>query len=117
MCLVASYQVTQYLPCMKRRALKIKLADPRRLLNDIVCSKESPVRQIHRNIVYCIRSSIGRKRFYKYQINSFLICLIVYKQKVLEERQTSDEDFERMRASCVRSPKMSLACTGVLISP
>jgi len=117
MCLAASFQVTQYLPCMKRRALKIKLADPRRLLDDIVCSKESPVRLIHRYIVYCIRSSIRRKRFYKYQIDSFLICLIVYKKKVLEERQSSDEDVERMRTSCVRSLKISIACTGVLISP
>jgi len=95
---------------MKRRALNIKLADPRRQLDDIVCSKESPVRLIHRSIVHCIQSSIRRKRFYKYQIDSLLICLIVFKQKELEERQTSDEDVERMQASCVHSAKISIAC-------
>jgi len=42
--LAARYRVTQYLPCIKRLALKIKLADPRQILHDIVCSKESPVR-------------------------------------------------------------------------
>ena len=95
---------------MKWRALNIKLTDPRRQLDDIVCSKESPVRLIHRSIVHCIQSSIRRKRFYKYQIDSLLICLIVFKQKELEERQTSDEDVERMQASCVRSVKISIAC-------
>jgi len=39
------------------------------------------------------------------------------KQKVFEERQTSDEDVERMRASRVRNPNISIACTGVLIRP
>jgi hypothetical protein len=94
---------------MKQRALKIKLADPRRQLDDIVCSKESPVRLIHRSIVHCIQSSIRRKRFCKYQIDLLLICLIVFKQKELEERQTSDEDVERIRASCVHSAKIPIA--------
>ena len=63
---------------MKWRALNIKLTDPRRQLDDIVCSKESPVRLIHRSIVHCVQSSIRRTRFYKYQIDSVLICLIVF---------------------------------------
>ena len=110
MCLAACFQVTQYLRCMKWLALRIKLADPRRLLDDIACSKESPVRLIHRSIVHCIQSSIRRKRFYKYQIDSLLIFLIVFKQKELKERQAFDEDVESVWVFCVRSAKISIAC-------
>lgn len=96
MCLAASFQVTQDLPCMKRRAVKIKLADPRRLLDDIVRSKESPVRLIHGSIVYCVQSSIRRKRFYKYQIDSCFICCSCIGKK----NQKNDRLQTRMLNAC-----------------